>query len=72
MEYSLEQIRGRMIRNVARHRSTLARIQPDVMSDDLVNAEIVAVGRRNIHVITENTAPGCVKAYSPSEVLEMI
>jgi hypothetical protein len=71
-EFSLEMIRGRMIGNVARHRTTYVRVQPDVMSTELVNGELVAVGRRNVHVRTATTAPDHVTVYSPSSVVEMI
>jgi len=71
-EFSLEMIRGRMIRNVARHAPTYVKVQPDVMSTELVNGELVAVGRRNVHVRTATTSPGMTTVYSPYAVVELI
>jgi hypothetical protein len=70
-EFSLEMIRGRMIRNVARHRMTYVRVQPDVMSNHLINGELIAVGRRHIHVSNSQSLDG-VTVFCPSAVVELI
>jgi len=57
-----------MVRNVKRHRTTYVKVQPDVMSDALTHGELIAVGKRNVHVRTSAD----VTIFSPSAVLEIL